>query len=189
YLDGAYPFTGEITAEKVDSVFKQMVSISICPYQAYGVRYFDIVNGLIGPEVDYFDAKYSFGTKISYVDRLVEDFGVGMSVGTNLTFDSGEVFGNIAPMMELSSVLFRYNQFEVISSIGFGGFITFNEESLSVVPGMSAAVGMQFTVDEDMVFKVEAGLDAGLWLWKTLSAKGFMMAIQKPIMFGVGVRV
>lgn len=189
YLDETSPYKGEVTAERAQTVFKEMVTVSLCPYQNYSVRYFSADRGVVSAEVDYYDAIYSLGTKLSYVNRIANDFGIGMSVATNLTFDEEEIFGNVAPMFDLSAVMFRYKQFEVTSSIGFGGFITINEDSISFIPGMSATVGLQYTVDEDMVFRMEAGLDAALWLWKTQSANGFMMAIQKPIMFGVGVRV
>lgn len=189
YLDETYPYKGEVTAERAHTVFKEMVTVSLCPYQDYSIRYFSTDRGVVSAEVDYYDAIYSLGTKVSYGNRIADDFGIGMSIGTNLTFDDDEIFGNITPMFDLSAVMFRFKQFEVVSSIGFGGLITINESSLSFVPGMSATVGIQYTVDEDMVFKMEAGLDAGLWLWKTQSANGFMMAIQKPVMFGVGVRV
>ena len=34
-----------------------------------------------------------------------------------------------------------------------------------------------------------SGLDVGLWLWRSMSSEGFMLAMQKPISLGVGVRI
>lgn len=189
YLDSRYPYTGPITAETAVMNFSDTISCVLTPYQVYTVTYFQVLSHITPEEVNYFSATYSFGANLSYDHRFTKDFGVGASLGINSTFGEGEVFLNLSPMFQMAASMFRVGTVEFTTRMGFGGYITINEDSFSFVPGLSASLGLSITVSSNIVFILESGLDVGLWLWRSMSSEGFMMAIQKPLSLGVGVRL
>ena len=121
--------------------------------------------------------------------KFTKDFGVGTTCGINATFGEGETFLNISPMFQMKAAMFRLGTIEFTTRMGFGGYITINENSVSFVPGIRASLGLNITVSPNISFIIESGLDVGLWLWRSMSSEGFMLAIQKPVSLGVGVRI
>ena len=140
-------------------------------------------------EVNYFSATYSTGFDLFWDHRFTKDFGVGVSCAFNATFGEGETFMNIAPMFQMKAAMFRLGTVEFTTRMGFGGYMTINENSVSFVPGIKASLGVNITVSPNISFIIESGIDVGLWLWRSMSSEGFMLAIQKPISLGVGVRL
>ena len=189
YLDSRYPYTGNLTAETANDHFSDTISFVLSPYQAYSVSYFQVLTNITPNEVNYFSATYSSGFDLSWDHRFTKDFGIGTSCGVNLTFGEGEIFVNLSPMFQMKAAMFRLGTIEFTTRMGFGGYITINEDSVSFVPGIRANMGLNITVSPNISFIIESGLDVGLWLWRTMSSEGFMLAIQKPISLGVGVRI
>lgn len=189
YLDSRYPYTGNLTAETANDHFSDTISFVLSPYQAYSVSYFKVLTNITPNEVNYFSATYSSGFDLSWDHRFTKDFGIGTSCGVNLTFGEGESFINLSPMFQMKAAMFRLGTIEFTTRMGFGGYITINEDSVSFVPGIRANMGLNITVSPNISFIIESGLDVGLWLWRTMSSEGFMLAIQKPISLGVGVRI
>ena len=85
--------------------------------------------------------------------------------------------------------MFRLGTVEFTTRMGFGGYMTINENSVSFVPGIRASLGLNITVSPNVSCSIESGLDVGLWLWRSMSSEGFVLAMQKPISLGVGVRI
>ena len=189
YLDSRYPYTGNLTAETANSHFSDTISYVLTPYQSYSVTYFQVLSHITPDEVNYFSATYSAGADISWDHRFTKDFGVGASCGINSTFGEGETFLNISPMFQMKAAMFRLGTVEFTTRMGFGGYITINENSVSFVPGIRASLGLNITVSPNISFIIESGLDVGLWLWRSMSSEGFVLAMQKPISLGVGVRI
>ena len=189
YLDSRYPYTGNLTAETANAHFSDTISFVLSPYHAYSVTYFQVLSHITPDEVNYFSATYSSGADLSWDHRFTRDFGVGASCALNLTFGEGELFMNIAPMFQMKAAMFRLGTVEFTTRMGFGGYITINEDSVSFVPGIRASLGLNITVSPNISFIIESGLDVGLWLWRSMSSEGFVLAIQKPISLGVGVRL
>ena len=172
YLNSRYPYTGPITAETAENFFEDKISLLITP-----------------EEVNYFSATYSTGMDLSWDHKFTKNFGVGASLGANITFGEGERFVNFSPMFQMAATMFRLGTVEFTTRMGFGGFMTINEESVSFVPGIRGALGLSITVSPNITFILESGLDVGLWLWRSMSSEGFMLALQKPLSLGVGVRL
>ena len=189
YLDSRYPYTGNLTAETANAHFSDTISFVLTPYQSYSVTYFQVLSHITPDEVNYFSATYSAGADISWDHRFTKDFGVGATCGINSTFGEGETFLNISPMFQMKAAMFRLGTVEFTTRMGFGGYITINENSVSFVPGIRASLGLNITVSPNISFIIESGLDVGLWLWRSMSSEGFMLAMQKPISLGVGVRI
>ena len=189
YLDSRYPYTGNLTAETANAHFSDTISFVLTPYQSYSVTYFQVLSHITPDEVNYFSATYSAGADISWDHRFTKDFGVGATCGINSTFGEGETFLNISPMFQMKAAMFRLGTIEFTTRMGFGGYITINENSVSFVPGIRASLGLNITVSPNISFIIESGLDVGLWLWRSMSSEGFMLAMQKPISLGVGVRI
>ena len=189
YLDSKYPYTGNLTAETANAHFSDTITFVLTPYQSYSVTYFQVLSHITPDEVNYFSATYSAGADISWDHRFTKDFGVGASCGINATFGEGESFLNISPMFQMKAAMFRLGTIEFTTRMGFGGYITINENSVSFVPGIRASLGLNITVSPNISFIIESGLDVGLWLWRSMSSEGFMLAMQKPISLGVGVRI
>ena len=189
YLNSRYPYTGPITAETAENFFEDKISLLITPYQAYSVTYFQVMTHITPEEVNYFSATYSTGMDLSWDHKFTKNFGVGASLGANLTFGEGERFVNLSPMFQMAATMFRLGTVEFTTRMGFGGFMTINEDSVSFVPGIRGALGLSITVSPNITFILESGLDVGLWLWRSMSSEGFMLAIQKPLSLGVGVRL
>ena len=189
YLDSRYPYTGNLTAETANAHFSDTISYVLTPYQSYSVTYFQVLSHITPDEVNYFSATYSAGADISWDHRFTKDFGVGATCGINATFGEGERFLNISPMFQMKAAMFRLGTVEFTTRMGFGGYITINENSVSFVPGIRASLGLNITVSPNISFIIESGLDVGLWLWRSMSSEGFMLAIQKPVSLGVGVRI
>ena len=189
YLDSRYPYTGNLTAETANAHFSDTISFVLTPYQSYSVTYFQVLTHITPDEVNYFSATYSAGADIAWDHRFTKDFGVGATCGINATFGEGETFLNISPMFQMKAAMFRLGTIEFTTRMGFGGYITINENSVSFVPGIRASLGLNITVSPNISFIIESGLDVGLWLWRSMSSEGFMLAVQKPIALGVGVRI
>ena len=189
YLDSRYPYTGNLTAETANAHFSDTISFVLTPYQSYSVTYFQVLSHITPDEVNYFSATYSAGADISWDHRFTKDFGVGASCGINSTFGEGETFLNISPMFQMKAAMFRLGTMEFTTRMGFGGYMTINENSVSFVPGIRASLGLNITVSPNISFIIESGLDVGLWLWRSMSSEGFVLAMQKPISLGVGVRI
>ena len=189
YLDSRYPYTGNLTAETANAHFSDTISFVLTPYQNYSVTYFQVLTHITPDEVNYFSATYSVGADIAWDHRFTKDFGVGATCGINATFGEGETFLNISPMFQMKAAMFRLGTIEFTTRMGFGGYITINENSVSFVPGIRASLGLNITVSPNISFIIESGLDVGLWLWRSMSSEGFMLAMQKPISLGVGVRI
>ena len=189
YLDSRYPYTGNLTAETANAHFSDTISFVLTPYQSYSVTYFQVLSHITPDEVNYFSATYSAGADISWDHRFTKDFGVGATCGINATFGEGESFLNISPMFQMKAAMFRLGTVEFTTRMGFGGYITINENSVSFVPGIRASLGLNITVSPNISFIIESGLDVGLWLWRSMSSEGFVLAMQKPISLGVGVRI
>ena len=189
YLDSRYPYTGNLTAETANAHFSDTISFVLTPYQNYSVTYFQVLTHITPDEVNYFSATYSAGADLSWDHRFTKDFGVGATCGINATFGEGETFLNISPMFQMKAAMFRLGTIEFTTRMGFGGYITINENSVSFVPGIRASLGLNITVSPNISFIIESGLDVGLWLWRSMSSEGFMLAMQKPISLGVGVRI
>ena len=189
YLDSRYPYTGNLTAETANAHFSDTISFVLTPYQSYSVTYFQVLSHITPDEVNYFSATYSAGADISWDHRFTKDFGVGATCGINSTFGEGETFLNISPMFQMKAAMFRLGTVEFTTRMGLGGYITINENSVSFVPGIRASLGLNITVSPNISFIIESGLDVGLWLWRSMSSEGFMLAMQKPISLGVGVRI
>ena len=189
YLDSRYPYTGNLTAETANAHFSNTISFVLTPYQSYSVTYFQVLSHITPDEVNYFSATYSAGADISWDHRFTKDFGVGATCGINATFGEGESFLNISPMFQMKAAMFRLGTVEFTTRMGFGGYITINENSVSFVPGIRASLGLNITVSPNISFIIESGLDVGLWLWRSMSSEGFVLAMQKPISLGVGVRI
>ena len=189
YLDSRYPYTGNLTAETANAHFSNTISFVLTPYQSYSVTYFQVLSHITPDEVNYFSATYSAGADILWDHRFTKDFGVGATCGINATFGEGERFLNISPMFQMKAAMFRLGTVEFTTRMGFGGYITINENSVSFVPGIRASLGLNITVSPNISFIIESGLDVGLWLWRSMSSEGFMLAMQKPISLGVGVRI
>ena len=189
YLDSRYPYTGNLTAETANAHFSNTISFVLTPYQSYSVTYFQVLSHITPDEVNYFSATYSAGADISWDHRFTKDFGVGATCGINATFGEGERFLNISPMFQMKAAMFRLGTVEFTTRMGFGGYITINENSVSFVPGIRASLGLNITVSPNISFIIESGLDVGLWLWRSMSSEGFVLAMQKPISLGVGVRI
>ena len=189
YLDSRYPYTGNLTAETANAHFSDTISFVLTPYQNYSVTYFQVLTHITPDEVNYFSATYSAGADIAWDHRFTKDFGVGATCGINATFGEGETFLNISPMFQMKAAMFRLGTIEFTTRMGFGGYITINENSVSFVPGIRASLGLNITVSPNISFIIESGLDVGLWLWRSMSSEGFMLAVQKPISLGVGVRI
>lgn len=189
YLDSRYPYTGNLTAETANAHFSDTISFVLTPYQSYSVTYFQVLSHITPDEVNYFSATYSAGADISWDHRFTKDFGVGATCGINSTFGEGETFLNISPMFQMKAAMFRLGTVEFTTRMGFGGYITINENSVSFVPGIRASLGLNITVSPNISFIIESGLDVGLWLWRSMSSEGFVLAMQKPISLGVGVRI
>ena len=189
YLDSRYPYTGNLTAETANAHFSDTISFVLTPYQNYSVTYFQVLTHITPDEVNYFSATYSAGADIAWDHRFTKDFGVGATCGINATFGEGETFLNISPMFQMKAAMFRLGTIEFTTRMGFGGYITINENSVSFVPGIRASLGLNITVSPNISFIIESGLDVGLWLWRSMSSEGFMLAMQKPISLGVGVRI
>lgn len=189
YLDSRYPYTGNLTAETANAHFSDTISFVLTPYQNYSVTYFQVLTHITPDEVNYFSATYSAGADIAWDHRFTKDFGVGATCGINVTFGEGETFLNISPMFQMKAAMFRLGTIEFTTRMGFGGYITINENSVSFVPGIRASLGLNITVSPNISFIIESGLDVGLWLWRSMSSEGFMLAMQKPISLGVGVRI
>ena len=189
YLDSRYPYTGNLTAETANAHFSDTISFVLTPYQNYSVTYFQVLTHITPDEVNYFSATYSAGADIAWDHRFTKDFGVGATCGINATFGEGETFLNISPMFQMKAAIFRLGTIEFTTRMGFGGYITINENSVSFVPGIRASLGLNITVSPNISFIIESGLDVGLWLWRSMSSEGFMLAMQKPISLGVGVRI
>ena len=189
YLDSRYPYTGNLTAETANAHFSDTISYVLTPYQSYSVTYFQVLSHITPDEVNYFSATYSAGADISWDHRFTKDFGVGATCGINSTFGEGETFLNISPMFQMKAAMFRLGTVEFTTRMGFGGYITINENSVSFVPGIRASLGLNITVSPNISFIIESGLDVGLWLWRSMSSEGFVLAMQKPISLGVGVRI
>ena len=178
-----------MTAETANAHFSDTISFVLTPYQSYSVTYFQVLSHITPDEVNYFSATYSAGADILWDHRFTKDFGVGATCGINATFGEGERFLNISPMFQMKAAMFRLGTVEFTTRMGFGGYITINENSVSFVPGIRASLGLNITVSPNISFIIESGLDVGLWLWRSMSSEGFMLAMQKPISFGVGVRI
>ena len=189
YLDSRYPYTGNLTAETANAHFSDTISFVLTPYQSYSVTYFQVLSHITPDEVNYFSATYSAGADIAWDHRFTKDFGVGATCGINSTFGEGETFLNISPMFQMKAAMFRLGTVEFTTRMGFGGYITINENSVSFVPGIRASLGLNITVSPNISFIIESGLDVGLWLWRSMSSEGFVLAMQKPISLGVGVRI
>ena len=189
YLDSRYPYTGNLTAETANAHFSDTISFVLTPYQNYSVTYFQVLTHITPDEVNYFSATYSAGADIAWDHRFTKDFGVGATCGINATFGEGETFLNISPMFQMKAAMFRLGTIEFTTRMGFGGYITINENSVSFVPGIRASLGLNITVSPNISFIIESGLDVGLWLWRSMSSEGFMLAMQNPISLGVGVRI
>ena len=189
YLDSKYPYTGNLTAETANAHFSDTISFVLTPYQSYSVTYFQVLSHITPDEVNYFSATYSAGADILWDHRFTKDFGVGATCGINSTFGEGETFLNISPMFQMKAAMFRLGTIEFTTRMGFGGYITINENSVSFVPGIRASLGLNITVSPNISFIIESGLDVGLWLWRSMSSEGFVLAMQKPISLGVGVRI
>ena len=189
YLDSKYPYSGNLTAETANAHFSDTISFVLTPYQSYSVTYFQVLSHITPDEVNYFSATYSAGADISWDHRFTKDFGVGATCGINATFGEGERFLNISPMFQMKAAMFRLGTVEFTTRMGFGGYITINENSVSFVPGIRASLGLNITVSPNISFIIESGLDVGLWLWRSMSSEGFVLAMQKPISLGVGVRI
>ena len=189
YLDSKYPYTGNLTAETANSHFSDTISFVLSPYQNYSVTYFQVLTHITPDEVNYFSATYSAGAELSWDHRFTKDFGVGASCGINATFGEGERFINLSPMFQMKAAMFRLGTVEFTTRMGFGGYTTINENSVSFVPGIRASLGVNITVSPNISFIIESGIDVGLWLWRSMSSEGFMLAIQKPVSLGVGVRI
>ena len=189
YLDSKYPYSGNLTAETANAHFSDTISFVLTPYQSYSVTYFQVLSHITPDEVNYFSATYSAGADISWDHRFTKDFGVGATCGINSTFGEGETFLNISPMFQMKAAMFRLGTVEFTTRMGFGGYITINENSVSFVPGIRASLGLNITVSPNISFIIESGLDVGLWLWRSMSSEGFVLAMQKPISLGVGVRI
>ena len=189
YLDSRYPYTGNLTAETANAHFSDTISFVLTPYQNYSVTYFQVLTHITPDEVNYFSATYSAGAELSWDHRFTKDFGVGASCGINATFGEGERFINLSPMFQMKAAMFRLGTMEFTTRMGFGGYMTINENSVSFVPGLRAFLGLNITVSPNISFIIESGLDVGLWLWRSMSSEGFMLAIQKPVSLGVGVRI
>lgn len=189
YLDSRYPYTGNLTAETANAHFSDTISFVLTPYQNYSVTYFQVLTHITPDEVNYFSATYSAGADIAWDHRFTKDFGVGATCGINATFGEGETFLNISPMFQMKAAMFRLGTIEFTTRMGFGGYITINENSVSFVPGIRASLGLNITVSPNISFIIESGLDVGLWLWRSMSSEGFVLAMQKPISLGVGVRI
>ena len=189
YLDSKYPYTGNLTAETANSHFSDTISFVLSPYQNYSVTYFQVLTHITPDEVNYFSATYSAGAELSWDHRFTKDFGVGASCGINATFGEGERFINLSPMFQMKAAMFRLGTMEFTTRMGFGGYMTINENSVSFVPGLRASLGLNITVSPNISFIIESGLDVGLWLWRSMSSEGFVLAMQKPISLGVGVRI
>ena len=189
YLDSRYPYTGKLTAETANAFFSDTIAYVLTPYQSYSVTYFDVLSHITPSEVNYFSATYSTGFDLFWDHRFTKDFGVGVSCAFNATFGEGETFMNIAPMFQMKAAMFRLGTVEFTTRMGFGGYMTINENSVSFVPGIKASLGVNITVSPNISFIIESGIDVGLWLWRSMSSEGFMLAIQKPISLGVGVRL
>ena len=189
YLDSRYPYSGNLTAETANAHFSDTISFVLTPYQSYSVTYFQVLSHITPDEVNYFSATYSAGADISWDHRFTKDFGVGATCGINSTFGEGETFLNISPMFQMKAAMFRLGTIEFTTRMGFGGYITINENSVSFVPGIRASLGLNITVSPNISFIIESGLDVGLWLWRSMSSEGFVLAMQKPISLGVGVRI
>ena len=189
YLDSKYPYTGNLTAETANAHFSDTITFVLTPYQSYSVTYFQVLSHITPDEVNYFSATYSAGADISWDHRFTKDFGVGATCGINATFGEGERFLNISPMFQMKAAMFRLGTVEFTTRMGFGGYITINENSVSFVPGIRASLGLNITVSPNISFIIESGLDVGLWLWRSMSSEGFVLAMQKPISLGVGVRI
>ena len=189
YLDLRYPYSGNLTAETANDHFSDTISYVLTPYQSYSVTYFQVLSHITPDEVNYFSATYSAGADISWDHRFTKDFGVGATCGINSTFGEGETFLNISPMFQMKAAMFRLGTVEFTTRMGFGGYITINENSVSFVPGIRASLGLNITVSPNISFIIESGLDVGLWLWRSMSSEGFVLAMQKPISLGVGVRI
>ena len=189
YLDSRYPYTGNLTAETANAHFSDTISFVLTPYQNYSVTYFQVLTHITPDEVNYFSATYSAGADIAWDHRFTKDFGVGATCGINATFGEGETFLNISPMFQIKAAMFSLGTIEFTTRMGFGGYITINENSVSFVPGIRASLGLNITVSPNISFIIESGLDVGLWLWRSMSSEGFMLAMQKPISLGVGVRI
>ena len=189
YLDSKYPYTGNLTAETANSHFSDTISFVLSPYQNYSVTYFQVLTHITPDEVNYFSATYSAGAELSWDHRFTKDFGVGASCGINATFGEGERFINLSPMFQMKAAMFRLGTMEFTTRMGFGGYMTINENSVSFVPGLRASLGLNITVSPNISFIIESGLDVGLWLWRSMSSEGFLLAIQKPVSLGVGVRI
>ena len=189
YLDSRYPYSGNLTAETANAHFSDTISYVLTPYQSYSVTYFQVLSHITPDEVNYFSATYSAGADISWDHRFTKDFGVGATCGINATFGEGERFLNISPMFQMKAAMFRLGTVEFTTRMGFGGYITINENSVSFVPGIRASLGLNITVSPNISFIIESGLDVGLWLWRSMSSEGFVLAMQKPISLGVGVRI
>ena len=134
YLDSRYPYTGNLTAETANAHFSDTISFVLTPYQSYSVTYFQVLSHITPDEVNYFSATYSAGADISWDHRFTKDFGVGASCGINSTFGEGETFLNISPMFQMKAAMFRLGTVEFTTRMGFGGYITINENSVSFVP-------------------------------------------------------
>ena len=189
YLDSRYPYTGNLTAETANAHFSDTISFVLTPYQNYSVTYFQVLTHITPDAVNYFSATYSAGADIAWDHRFTKDFGVGATCGINATFGEGETFLNISPMFQMKAAMFRLGTVEFTTRMGFGGYITINENSVSFVPGIRASLGLNITVSPNISFIIESGLDVGLWLWRSMSSEGFVLAMQKPISLGVGVRI
>lgn len=189
YLDSKYPYSGNLTAETANAHFSDTISFVLTPYQSYSVTYFQVLSHITPDEVNYFSATYSAGADISWDHRFTKDFGVGATCGINSTFGEGETFLNISPMFQMKAAMFRLGTVEFTTLMGFGGYITINENSVSFVPGIRASLGLNITVSPNISFIIESGFDVGLWLWRSMSSEGFVLAMQKPISLGVGVRI
>ena len=189
YLDSRYPYTGNLTAETANAHFSDTISFVLTPYQNYSVTYFQVLTHITPDEVNYVSATDSAGADIAWDHRFTKDFGVGATCGINATFGEGETFLNISPMFQMKAAMFRLGTIEFTTRMGFGGYITINENSVSFVPGIRASLGLNITVSPNISFIIESGLDVGLWLWRSMSSEGFMLAMQKPISLGVGVRI
>ena len=176
YLDSRYPYTGNLTAETANAHFSDTISFVLTPYQSYSVTYFQVLSHITPDEVNYFSATYSAGADISWDHRFTKDFGVGATCGIN-------------SMFQMKAAMFRLGTVEFTTRMGFGGYITINENSVSFVPGIRASLGLNITVSPNISFIIESGLDVGLWLWRSMSSEGFVLAMQKPISLGVGVRI